>query len=60
MSSDFFFKLLMVLLLSGFIGWVVFSRYDEEIGRESTNTQRQRYLPYLNATALPVLPLSLF
>ena len=60
MSSDSFLKFLMVLFLSGFLGWIVFSRYDEEIGSEGRNTQRQRYLPYVNATVLPIIPLSLF
>ena len=34
-------------------GWVVFSRYDNEIGTEVSESDRQRYLPYIPGALLP-------
>lgn len=33
--------------------WVVFSRYDDEIGTEGSENERQKYLPYIPGTLLP-------
>ena len=33
--------------------WVVFSRYDNEIGTEVSESERQKYLPYIPSTLLP-------
>lgn len=33
--------------------WVVFSRYDDEIGTEVSESERQKYLPYIPGTLLP-------
>ena len=33
--------------------WVVFSRYDNEIGTEVSESDRQRYLPYIPGSLLP-------
>lgn len=33
--------------------WVVFSRYDNEIGTEVSESDRQRYLPYIPGALLP-------
>lgn len=60
MSFDTFLKGLAFLILSGTLAWVIFRRHDEETGSESESSKRQRYLPYLNTSILPSLPLTLF
>ena len=42
---------LAVLALA--FAWVVFSRYDDEIGTEGSENERQKYLPYIPGTLLP-------
>ena len=34
--------------------WVVFSRYDDETGTEVSENERQKYLPYIPGTLLPI------
>ena len=55
------------VLLRGFISgiialafsWVVFSRYDDEIGSEVTDAEHQKYLPYIPGNLLPLFLLTI-
>ena len=40
-------------LMALVFAWVVFSRYDDEIGTEVLENERQKYLPYIPGTLLP-------
>lgn len=40
-------------LMALVFAWVVFSRYDDEIGTEVSENERQKYLPYIPGTLLP-------
>ena len=40
-------------LMALIFAWVVFSRYDDEIGTEVSENERQKYLPYIPGTLLP-------
>lgn len=40
-------------LMALVFAWVVFSRYDDEIGTEVSEYERQKYLPYIPGTLLP-------
>lgn len=55
MSGEVFIKGFFVALISSFFSWIVFTRYDEDIGDEITEAGRQRYMPYLPALLLPIL-----
>ena len=46
-------------IMSLAFAWLVFSRYDHEIGDDGENTEGQKYLPYVNGAALPVFLLTL-
>ena len=54
MSQEFFFRGLFSGIYGLVFAWVVFSRYDTEIGSESTDSERQKYLPYLPGCLLPL------
>ena len=53
MSQEVFLRGLFSGIIALVFGWVVFSRYDDEIGTEVSESERQRYLPYIPATLLP-------
>ena len=40
-------------LMALVFAWVVFSRYDDEIGTEVSENERQKYLPFIPGTLLP-------
>ena len=46
-------------IMSLAFAWLVFSRYDHEIGDDGENTEGQKYLPYVNGALLPVCLLTL-
>lgn len=56
-------EILMRGLCSGLFGfvcaWAVFSRYDAETGSESTDCKRQKYLPYIPGSILPLYLLAI-
>ena len=54
MSTELLIKGLFAAVLSAMFSWVVFSRYDAEIGSENGPTDHQRYLPYLPGMVLPL------
>lgn len=54
MSTELFIKGLFAAVVSGVFSWIVFSRYDSEIGSENELTQQQRYLPYVPGMVLPL------
>lgn len=53
MTTDLLLRGFCALLYGGIFSWIVFSRYDNDVGSETVNTDRQRYLPYLPGTLLP-------
>lgn len=59
MSSEFFIRCLFAGSLSIVIYYVVFNRFDTETGSELSNYGRQKYLPYINPTLLPVFIVTL-
>lgn len=54
MSQEVFLRGLFSCIFSLGFTWIVFSRYDEEIGSESAEGERQKYLPYLPGNLLPM------
>lgn len=59
MSSELLLKGFFVAIVSLMLSWVVFSRYDWEIGEENGESDRQRYLPAVPGNLLPFLLLTL-
>ena len=53
MSQEVFMRCLFSGVMALVFGWVVFSRYDNEIGTEVSESDRQRYLPYIPGALLP-------
>lgn len=53
MSQEIFMRGLFSGLMALAFAWVVFSRYDDEIGTEVSENERQKYLPYIPGTLLP-------
>ena len=53
MSQEVFMRGLFSGVMALVFGWVVFSRYDDEIGTEVSESERQRYLPYIPGALLP-------
>jgi len=53
MSQEVFMRGLFSGLMALAFAWVVFSRYDDEIGTEVSENERQKYLPYIPGTLLP-------
>ena len=53
MSQEVFIRGLFSSLMGLVLAWSVFSRCDDEIGSEVSDTDRQRYLPYFPSTLLP-------
>ncbi len=58
MSQELFMRGLFSGILSLMLAWIVFSRYDEEVGNEVTNREGPRYLPYIPGILLPMFLLS--
>lgn len=59
MSTETFTRGLFASIISLVFAWVVFSRYDSEVGSESTGSEYQRYLPYVPGMLLPLLILTI-
>jgi len=55
MSTELFIKGFFAAIISSILSWIVFARYDSEIGTETEWDSRPRYLPYLPALLLPIL-----
>lgn len=54
MTTDLLIKGLFAAIIGGMFSWIVFSRYDAEIGEENGTTDQQRYLPYVPGMVLPL------
>ncbi len=59
MSQEVFFRGLFSGIMSLAFAWAVFSKYDDEIGSDSQDTDRQKYLPYIPGSLLPLFILAL-
>ena len=59
MSTDLLIKGLFAGAFSLAFAWVVFSRYDGEIGSESKSEGGQKYLPLIHGALLPAFLLAL-
>lgn len=59
MNTDLLLKIISSAAFSSVFAWFVFSRYDNEIGSENTESEKQRYLPYLPSMLLPIFILTL-
>jgi beta-lactamase regulating signal transducer with metallopeptidase domain len=53
MSQEFVMRVLFSGIFGLVFAWGVFSRYDTEVGSESVNGERQKYLPYIPSSLLP-------
>ena len=53
MSQEVFMRGLFSGIMALVFAWVVFSRYDNEIGTEVSESDSQRYLPYIPGALLP-------
>ena len=53
MSQEIFMRGLFSGPMALAFAWVVFSRYDDEIGTEVSENERQKYLPSIPGTLLP-------
>ncbi len=53
MSEDTIIKFFALCIFSIMLSYVVFSRFDEEVGEEKVDHKR-RYLPYISSTVLPI------
>ena len=58
MSPELLLKLLFIGVISFSLSFVVFSRYDREVGSETEDTS-QRYLPYIPGSLLPLCMLTI-
>ena len=58
MSADVLLKLFYISIISISLAYIVFARYDNEIGSEQEDT-RQRYLPYIPGSLLPLCMLTI-
>lgn len=54
MSQEVFIRGLFSGLMALAFAWAVFTRYDDEIGIEVSETERQKYLPYIPGSLLPM------
>ena len=59
MSTEIFTRGLFTSIISLVFVWVVFSRYDSEVGSESNGSDHQRYLPYVPGMLLPSVILTI-
>lgn len=53
MSQEIFFRGLFSVPVALAFAWVVFSRNDDEIGSEESDSDHQKYLPYISGSLLP-------
>lgn len=60
MSTELLIKSFLTAIFSLVFAWGVFSRYDQEIGSESTEVGGQKYLPMIHGALLPSFILALF
>lgn len=54
MSREFVIKGVMAVIMSLVFAWGIFSRCDEEYGKENSTDNRQKYLPYISGNLLPL------
>ena len=54
MSELTLLKVIGAAIFSLFLSWVVFSRFDNEIGTENQDSEFQRYVPYIPGSLLPL------
>lgn len=54
MSQTILTRGLCAILFSGAFAWLAFSRFDRDVGSEVEDSDRQKYLPYLPSTLLPL------
>lgn len=59
MSQEVLIRGFVSVIFSLAFAWGVFSRYDTQTGSESTQSDQQKYLPYLSGGVLPVFLVSL-
>lgn len=59
MSTEVFLRGFFSAIYSLGLSWLVFSRYDDEIGTEETESQLPRYQPYV-PSILPIIILLIF
>lgn len=59
MSMEVFFRCFFSGLFALAFSWGVFSRYDDEIGSEMNDLDRQKYLPYIPGSVLPLFLLAI-
>jgi len=59
MSQEVFIRGCVSVIFSLAFAWVVFSRYDTETGSESTQSDHQKYLPYVPGIVLPAFLVTL-
>lgn len=55
MEGQLFLRGFIAAVFGSIIAWIVFTRYDSEIGEENAPSDRQRYLPYLPVYLLPTV-----
>lgn len=55
MSGQLLLRGLVSAIFGCVFAWMVFTRYDGEIGEENVPSDRQRYLPYLPVYLLPAM-----
>lgn len=58
MSPDVMIKTFYIFIISLSLAYIVFARYDNEVGSETEET-RQRYLPYIPGSLLPLCMLTI-
>ena len=54
MSQEVFIRGIISGIMALVFSWAVFSRYDDEIGYEGSDTDNQKYLPYISGSLLPM------
>ena len=54
MSQEVFIRGIISGIMALAFSWAVFSRYDDEIGYEVSDTDKQKYLPYIPGSLLPM------
>lgn len=58
MSQEVFFRGLFSGIMGLAFAWAVFSRQDDEIGTDSQDPDRKKYLPYISGSLLPLFLLA--
>ena len=54
MSQEVFIRGLVSAIMALAFAWAVFSRFDDEIGSEASDSDKQKYLPYIPGSLLPM------